>query len=161
MTRKHAPPDDVLIAFVMICQVPRALGDRILLSASDAVWEPVVLLPSDIRARVTDDLGNPSPTYGGFLQLLDLSVLKEIESRNLFVCFRAVHQTFAHLVLTVPDVVLYPELRDELIHLGWDVCIGNGWVSASTEGYFPMDAISGKMEANEGLLNRWALFDSL
>ncbi|MCY7281103.1 MAG: hypothetical protein LH610_09465 [Sphingomonas bacterium] len=121
----------------------------------------MVSLPSEIRALVTDDLGNPSPTYAGSLQLSDRSVFEEVESRNLFVCFRAAHQTYADHVQTVPNAALYSELRDELIHLGWDVCVGDGWVSASLEGYFPMDAINGKMEADEALLNRWGLFASL
>jgi hypothetical protein len=161
MTSEEALPGDVAIVSMMICEGPRRVGDRLLLSASDGVWEPIVSLPAEIRALVTDDLGSHEPTYGGFLQILDRSVLEEVERRNLFACFRAVHQTNADHVGTDPNTALYSELHDELIYVGWDVCVGNGWASASYDGYFPMDSISGELEANEAQLNRWGLFSSL
>lgn len=162
MADKDTPPADVLIASMMICQAPRAVGQRLLLSASDGVWEPVNPLPAEISVLVTDELGYPQPTYGGFLQLADRRVFEEVESRSLFACFRAVHKTYAAHVDTAPDASLYSDLIDELIHVGWDVCAGNGWASASYDGHFPIDTITGDLdEATEARLNRWALFSSL
>ncbi|QIK79431.1 hypothetical protein G7077_11470 [Sphingomonas piscis] len=161
MNHEQAPPADVHIASVMICGAPRAAGQKRLLSASDGVWEPACPLPSTIAALVTGELGNSSPKYGGFLQIADRRALPEIESQGLFCCFRAVHRAYLEHVQTAPNADLYSKLRDELIHVGWDVCTGNGWVSASYDGYFPMDTIGGGLESDEARLNEWALFGLL
>jgi hypothetical protein len=59
--------------------------------------------------------------------------------------FRAVRENDAKIVDTVPNSVFYRQITDELDLVGFDVCSGNGWISASVESEYPVDPISGNL----------------
>jgi hypothetical protein len=101
MADHMAVPHDVHIASMMICGVPTRVGNRLLLSASDSAWEAIRNLPPEIAALLTDELGNPEPSYGGFVQIADARVLALVEAHSYFSCFRAVHARYVDHVQTV------------------------------------------------------------
>ena len=152
----------MLISSTMICQRPKTASHRFLLSASDAVWEPVTTLPPEIATIVTDHIGNPEPDYAGFLQFPDASVLELIEASGHFACFRAVEEPRVEYVSEVPPTAVYQMLRSNLKQVGWDVCTGNGWTSASAHGCFPINGITGDIDQKyDHEINEWGLLTSL
>jgi hypothetical protein len=111
-----------------------------------------------MSALVTDDVGNVAPDYGGFLQIPEPSMLEMLGDHGLFACFRAVQEIHLDLVGEVPPTAVYEELRASLVHMGWDICTGNGWLSASAHGCFPINGITGIIdEANGFQINDWGL----
>jgi len=167
MTERASLPPDVIVASVMICGLPKLVGHRLLVSASDSVWEPLAELPDEIQRHLTDEVGNPPQgnpprLYAGAVQIADTNALEEVKKLGAFACFRAVHDRFAGHVQTCPPSAIYAFLQGGFVHLGWDICVGNGWVSASTEGDFPLDGLSGRIEPEcQHLFNEWSLLGSL
>lgn len=154
--------DDFEIASMMVCGRPSYINGRHILSASDAVWEPVKSLPDDLRDLFTDDLGNRNVRYPGFLQILDLCVLDNLDDRDLFACFRAVQRKIVGHVSAFPPVDLYRPLMKRLKLAGWDVCTGNGWRSASCDGFFPIDPFDGHAVDDHAYeINEFGLFREL
>lgn len=150
-------PSDVVIASMMICYRPKTEGRRLVLSASDSVWETARVLPQTLSKLLTDDVGNANPIYGGGVQLSDAQALGEVARLGLFACFRAVQPIFADHVQTTPPTAIYSSLREEIMHLGWDVCVGNAFAPASLEAEFPT-SMDGESDYS---LNEWSLLDSL
>jgi hypothetical protein len=80
----------LLIASAMICETPRILGRRLILSAYDGIWAAVREIPPVLSPYVSDDLGNIDVRYGGFLQVKDVAIFTYLDQLNLFACFRLV-----------------------------------------------------------------------
>ena len=149
---------ETTIASAMICEKPKRFGKYTIVSAYDGAWEPVKRLPNDIAQYVSDDLGNPDVEYGGFLQINNLKVLQIIQNHKFFTCFRGVLVSDLERVQTVPAHEIYQRLEGDLITMGWDICTGNGWRSASCDGYFPINALNGIVEVGScDLVNEWGL----
>jgi hypothetical protein len=146
------------IASAMICQRPRKLCGRLILSAYDGVWDAIREIPASLRPYVTDDLGNRDVVYGGFLQIIDGAIFPRLEALGLFACFRLVD---AHLIdaLKVEPLESYAQLRPALKSIGWDIFTGTGWMSAATDGLFPIDTDSGCIN-DLAVVNRFGLIDS-
>ena len=167
MTKPRALPPDVVVASMMICGAPKMVGHRLLVSASDSVWEPLAEFPYNLQKLLTDEVGNlqqavPGGLYSGKLQITVMRVLGKVQRLGAFACFRAVHEAFASHVDTCPPIAIYSRLRSGLVHLGWDVCVGNGWASASTEGDFPLNGLTGQIDPGGELqFNEWSLLGSL
>lgn len=146
------------ISSTMICPKPNASGHRFLISACDAVWDPGRFLPLEISRLVTDQNGDPAPDYGGFLQFPVPSVLEMLEAYDLFAGFRAVQDTYLNYINEAPPTATYERLRGNLVRVGWDVCTGNGWLSASAHGCFPINGITGEIDETNGFRpNEWGL----
>lgn len=141
--------DDTIVASLMVCVAPRKLGGRLVLSCYDGVWEAVEQLPEELRSRFTDDLGNTYPQYGGFLQLVDLTVLTELSKYGLYSCFRCVSPEWVKYTDSYPPHSIYASIKNTLCFVGWDVATGNGWRSASTDGCFPIDPFSGEIDEQD------------
>lgn len=148
------------IASMMICGDPKYTGGRHWLSASNSIWECVTEIPPTWQNLLTDDLGNPFPSHYDGLQMLDPHLLGLIDSAGLFACFRSVRLPNAALEGLNPDPKVYQAIERELFHVGWDICSGNGWLSASCHGIFPVNPFTGEV-INKGdlLINRFGLID--
>jgi len=149
--------DDIKIASLMICNVPCIRKHKLILSACDSVWSAAYQLPSDLEDYFSNELGGKMDGYGGLLQLKDPIGLGLLERYGLYASFRCVHESILEHVQTVPPLELYESIRDELICVGWDVVSGNGWLSASCHGLYPID----EDENNKSELNDYSLFDCL
>ena len=150
------------IASMMICSMPKYLNGMLLLSCSDSVWNPVDVLPDDIRPYVTDELGNQDIQYGGFLQLIDPKGLDLLSSKGLFACFRCITDQYLEHVGTCPPKDVYQSLIKNLKFMGWDIATGNGWLSASSHGSFPINPFTGiAVDSNNSKINEYGLFSSL
>ena len=53
------------IASAMICEKPRIVEGRVILSAYDGVWAAVEDIPIQLKSYVTDDLGNRDALVSG------------------------------------------------------------------------------------------------
>lgn len=147
------------IASMMLCDFPKYLNDRYIISAYDGVWEPISNLPKDLEIYFTDELGNLRFDNCGALQLINELGLKELNSRNIFSCFRAVDLAFIDHVQVWYPKKIYEKLENDIVHVGWDICTGNGWRTASCDGYFPIDPFSGKdLDENSKVINKFGLF---
>lgn len=129
-----------------------------MLSCCDSVWEPIKVIPDDIRHYFTDDLGNRHPEYGGFVFTNNVCIVELLEINNLYLCFRGVYEKYLDTV----DYVFRENPVDFIIPLhfmGWDIAIENGWVSASLEGSYPIDPIDGTSLGNDASkINEYGLF---
>lgn len=151
---------DCHIVSMMLCEQPVIVNNRAVISASDSVWNPIVVLPTGLDG-VTDDLGNNHPNYAGTIFFSNRNAIDQIQKRNIMLCMRCVRDqdiplTDCPLSLSIADFFPKPYL------MGWDIVRGNGWVSASCDGYFPIDS-TGKPRQEENIkkLNRYSLFDNL
>jgi hypothetical protein len=153
--------EDLYIASMMLCREPRVVGGYVMLSCSDSVWEPIRYVPEEIRPYFTDELGNKSIEYGGFLYTNDSHALTLLDKNQLYACFRGVSKNY----LDVVDCPLAIPLADFSIKLklvGWDIANGNGWVSASCDGVYPIDPFDGsQLDGNANQINGHGLFDNL
>jgi hypothetical protein len=151
--------NELIIASVMICMTPRYIRSRLILSCCDSVWTPVQTLPAEISEYFVDELGNPSINYGGFLQIINPSVLDLLPEKELFACFRCITKEYIEHVQVNPPKAIYSRLIDSLIFVGWDISTGNGWLSASCHGSFPINPYTGEeLDQNVNKLNEFALF---
>lgn len=145
---------------MMLCTRPMIVDGRAVLSASDSVWNPIEDLPEGLSA-LTDDLGNNTPTYAGTVFTTSPDTISEIQELNIMLCMRCVRAsdipyTDCPLSIRVTDMVPEP------LFMGWDIVRGNGWVSASCDGYFPINSTGEQRNHNEiGILNNYSLFDDL
>ena len=154
--------ENILLASMMVCNKPVYLNGRYIISAYDGVWDAVEELPDDIKSYFTSDIGDKVTGYGGFLQVINPQVLDILNERGLFTCFRGVEEKYLEFTNTVPPEKLYDRLFSQLRFVGWDICIGNGWRSASTDGYFPIDPFTGvAKDKNINQINRYGLFENL
>lgn len=148
------------IASMMICGTPRIAGGRWVLSASDAVWEPIRAIPDRLRQFLTDDVGNRDDLYAGRLQMTDPRLLEELENEGLFACFRSVEQSVLSKLDVLPPESIYASVASKLVRNGWDLCTGNGWLAASCHGLHPIDPFDGsELDANFEMINSYSLFD--
>jgi len=147
------------IASMMICEQPRKRLGRLILSAYDGVWEAVRMLPEELRHYVTDDLGNVDVEYGGFLQVRDPAIFAQLEALNLFACFRLVDPALIDFLKVEPPVDIYREIQPQLKPVGWDIFCSDGWMSASTNGLFPIDPFTGAVD-DLATINRFGLIES-
>ena len=145
---------------MMLCSAPAIRQGRLILSACDSVWEPIVRLPASLRRLVTDELGNPNPEYGGFLFPRGAEIFSVLHDHQLFACVRGVRKE----VLKLTDSPLAADTRSfptELKLVGWDVVTGNGWVSAALEGLYPIDPVDGSTKEVIGpAANKFGLLHS-
>jgi len=129
------------------------------MSAYDGVWEPIREPLDEIKDCLADEVGNPSPTYMGNIQINDLGCIITILNHGVVPCFRVIEASFRALVSVVPPSSNYSKLRNGLLLAGWDLCCGNGWVSASMDGIFPIDPITGEERNSDSkLINDNSLF---
>lgn len=150
------------IASAMLCQLPKIFNSRAMLSVSDSVWEPVDVLPMELKKYFTDEVGNHDVTYGGFLQLTSPKALELISDHDLFLCFRCIAETYLAHVQVCPPTRVYQRLVGDLRSMGWDISTGNGWLSASCHGHFPVDPFSGDtIDDNILQINKFGLFNNL
>jgi hypothetical protein len=146
------------VASMMLCQPPKRMHGRLMLSCSDAVWEPVHEIPDELKALLTDELGNPCPDYGGFLFTRDPAAMLKIEAAHLLACFRVVHQDALSQV-DCPLAVNLSDFEIPLVLMGWDIATGNGWVSASFEGVYPIGPFDGSALTPDAMrINSYGLF---
>ncbi len=153
---------EFVIASMMICGRPNYLNQRLMISCCDAVWEPIEHLNGKTKQFFTDELGNSTVNYGGFLQMVDRKALFSISEQGLFSCFRCISEDrLQHVQVNTPKL-LYRDLIGDLKPMGWDIATGNGWLSASCHGLFPINPFTGKeVDSNADLINEYGLFDSL
>jgi hypothetical protein len=100
-----------------------------------------------------------NPSYAGFLQVTDEGALNILDELGLFACFRAVEVFRLPKIHAVPPSLLYTGLRANLMLVGWDVCSGNGWLSASSHGIFPINPFTGEVIDVDAKINCFGLFD--
>jgi hypothetical protein len=151
---------DMYIASVMLCPEPKTLSGRLMLSGCDSVWEPVRYVPDDLKPYFSDELGNARVEYGGFLFTNDSRVIPLLEKNNLFACFRGVYQKYLEHI-DCPLGIQLSHFGIPLKLMGWDIANGNGWVSASCEGYYPIDPFDGSaLNGNTSQINQYGLFES-
>ncbi|MFA5982406.1 MAG: hypothetical protein WC782_00140 [Methylococcaceae bacterium] len=153
---------NIIIASVMVCNLPKFLDGRLVLSGYHGVWEAVEKLPDDILSYFTDDVGNKPVSYGGLLQIIDTQVLEILNDKGFFVCFRGIHEKYLEHVQAYPPKEIYQNLANGLKLLGWDISTGNGWCTASCEGIFPINPFTGEvLDENISQLNEYSLFNDL
>jgi len=153
---------DIEIASVMICGLPRQVDGRRILSGYHGVWEAVADIPHEIKAYLTDDVGNEGVSYGGLLQIADKKVLGLLDGLGLFACFRGVPEKYLKHMQVCPPKDLYLSLMKDLKLVGWDISTGNGWCTASCEGLFPINPFTGEiLDKNSSFLNEYGLFGTL
>ena len=133
-------PKNIRIVSMMLCNIPKFVKGRIYLSASDCIWDPVEHVDKSIHTYFTDEyrspIGDENLDYGGFLQIIDTSTLKIIADRGLFACFRGIERNILDAIKFIPNYPpnsIYEKISHHLVFMGWDICQGNGWVSASCE----------------------------
>ena len=132
------------VASVMICSIPKYRNGRLILSCCDAVWDAIELIPDDIAHYFTDELGNDFVEYDGFLQIKNIDVIPLLIKRDLFICFRCVTSEIVSYVQAYPTTGTYEKISNELNLMGWDIASGNGWLSASCHGCFPINPFNGQ-----------------
>lgn len=147
------------IASAMLCGRPRKVGGNLALSCYDGVWDAVDELPLHLRHYFSDELGNPEPIYGGFLQVTGAEVISLLAGAGMYLCLRSVPGEALAFFDASPGS--YEEL--ETVRVGYDVAVLNGWRSASSSGVFPVDPFTGAAmnDCPPGLLNKNLLFDDL
>jgi hypothetical protein len=119
-------------------------------------------LPDDLKPHFSDDVGNAPAHYGGFLQLKDVDVLPILNVQGLFACFRLVFPEILERLAVRPPTETYTALERNLQPMGWDIASGNGWLSASSHGCYPIDPFTGdSLDDHVREVNSFALFDSL
>ena len=150
----------VHLASMMVCRSPSYLKGRLYLSASDSVWTPVEHLDESLHRYFTDELGNASVKYGGFLQMVDPAVLGTFAAKELYACFRGVEKSLLGYIQAYPPEDIFENLSDHLKFMGWDISTGNGWLSASCHGCFPVDPATGdEIDENAWQINKFGLFE--
>lgn len=151
----------IVIASMMICRIPNFLKGRLYLSACDSVWSPVEYIDKFFNKYLTDEIGNTNVEYGGFLQMIDKTILDLLPKKNLYACFRGVEKNIIKHIDVYPIERIYRNILNELIFVGWDVCTGSGWLSASIHGHFPIDIKTGNnIDVNAEKINVFGLFES-
>lgn len=150
------PPQ--FIVSMLIAKKPKKILDRLVLSASDAVWDVEEDLPSELRKHLKDDIGNDSPHYGGFLFLKDEALLKLLEKFDYYAGFRGVGEGDVKYTDCV-NKISPDELPFKVNLAGWDIVKENGWHSASCSGHFPLDPFDGKIFDRGVKINKYSLFD--
>lgn len=118
-----------------------------MLSASDAVWDAVDVLPDSLKEYLTDDLGNEKPSYGGFLFPKNMTAIDVVNSMGYYSAFRGVAQSDV-IYTDCTNAMPVEAIGRGLIFVGWDVVSGNGWVSASCRGVFPINPFDGNCREN-------------
>ncbi len=152
----------LIVASMMICEAPKLLNKKLVLSCCDSVWKPVESLPDEIEPYFTDELGNKMVDYGGFVQIISLNVLKLLNKRGLFACFRCITEGYFKHIQANPPKEIYQNLFCDLKPVGWDIATGNGWLSASCHGRFPIDPFTGyETDQNADQINKYGLFSRL
>ncbi|NVN90287.1 MAG: hypothetical protein HXX11_06745 [Desulfuromonadales bacterium] len=152
----------LLIASMMVCGTPNLLKNRLILSCSDSVWSPIQTLPVELKRYFTDELGNSAVNYGGFVQMVDVHALGLLAEHGLFACFRCITENYLEQVQVYPPKAVYQKLIDDLIPMGWDISTGNGWLSASCHGCFPIDPYTGdEIDQHADKINKFGLFFTL
>lgn len=151
--------DGLVAVSMMICGNPRVAGSLVILSACDSVWGAVDEVPMSLRRYISDDLGNAEVVYGGFIYIHDARAFDELRQLGLYACIRAVDQEGAR-ILEAPITQPLGELNASLVHVGWDVAHGNGWLSASCDGIYPLDVFStSDLSPVDRRINRFGLFE--
>lgn len=152
--------DVVRIASGMICKEPRLVAGRAALSAYDGVWEAVESVPELIRPFLTDDLGRDGVVYGGFLQFMDVRAIRLACDLGLYCCFRMVEDELISALEVSPPVDFYESIERSLSFVGFDICNGNGWRSASTNGIFPRHSAESGVDQIDGIFpNQFGLIE--
>lgn len=154
--------ENLEIASLMICSAPRRLGKRQMLSAFDGVWEPLSRVDCDLAPYLTDEVGNCPPSYAGSLQMTSSALLDVVKGTERYLCFRGVQRDVLEFLDVVPNTLSYHSIEDEFVLVGWDVCSGNGFLSASCHGIYPIDPFTGSdLDESVQRLNNVGLFKTL
>lgn len=106
---------------MMICRIPNFLKGRICLSVCDYVWSPVECVDKFFNKNITDEIGNTTVEYGGFLQKIDKALLGLLP-KNLYACFGVFEKNIIKNINVYPIERIYINILNELIFVGWDVC---------------------------------------
>lgn len=152
--------NDHRIVSMMLCTSPVVIGGRAVISASDSVWQPIEKIPGGLEG-LCDDAGNDNPSYAGTVFISSQKTFIEIRKAGLMICMRGVRAEDIHLT-DCPLSISVTDLMPAPILMGWDVVRGNGWVSASCDGIYPINH-TGELRngENESTLNCYSLFDDL
>jgi hypothetical protein len=148
------------IVSMMLCKAPILVNGRAVISASDAVWNPIENFPKELN-MLTDDMGHKNPGYAGTVFTTSSEVVSIIQKLGIMLCMRGVRapdipHTDCPFGVRVLDLVPPP------LFMGWDIVRGNGWVSASCDGKFPIDSTGEQRDGeNASVLNDYSLFDGL
>jgi hypothetical protein len=154
--------ESVIIASVMLCKEPKIVRGRKILSGCDSIWSPAEEIPYELEEYLTDELGNKHVSYGGFLQVIDLKILDLLGKFGLFTCFRCIQEKYLDHVQTCPTTQFYKSLLKNLVFVGWDICSGNGWLSASCHGCYPFNPFTGNaINDDYKIINGYGLFANL
>lgn len=148
------------IVSMMLCGPPVIVAGRAVVSASDSVWTPIERLPDDLDG-ITDDLGNKRPTYAGTVFVTSPSAIDYLQRHGILICMRGV-RALDRASTDCPPGIKVDDFLPKPVLMGWDIVRGNGWVSASCDGCFPVDS-NGEVRSGESAsaLNAYSLFDSL
>jgi hypothetical protein len=153
--------NNLSVASIMVCAEPVYVNNRMIVSCCDAVWRPVENLPIEFNGYFTDEFGNKNVDYGGFLQMVNVDALKLIEKNSLYACFRCIDKNLIDYVQVCPPKLIYQGVQGNLKLIGWDIATGNGWLSASCHGCFPIDPFTGDaLDENADKINKFGLFSS-
>lgn len=124
-------------ASMMICNEPKSSHGCYMISAYQGVWDSVRSVPSNVADLLLDELGNELPKSFDALQPKHKDIFYILDEISLFACVRSVHQRFLEHLDVIPSENVYNDISGDLYLAGFDVCCGNGWMSASLEGEFP------------------------
>ncbi len=151
------------IASVMVCNEPHKIGNRLFCSADSSVWKNVSQM-KELKKYFTDSVGVSDFWEGDEgrddLQMIDEKAIYYVGKYRYFCCFRAVFEADFNLLQVIPPEMLYKKLMPELCFLGWDVCTGNSFISASCHGVFPINPFDGQVNDTIAinLINNFGLF---
>jgi len=94
--------------------------------------------------------------------LTNLNAIHLIGIRKLFACFRCIFKEYFECVQVCPPDIIYKRLFPDLLPMGWDIATGNGWLSASCHGCFPVNPFTGEMTIyDSNKINDYGLFAEL
>lgn len=151
-----------VFASMMVCDEPTVLKNRYMLSAYPGVWQPALSIDEELRTHFTDEIGNDDPHDFGAVQPKAPSAFYHVEKSCLHSCLRFVRKSQLSLTDTVPPTWLREAEEYGFVFAGWDVCCGNGWMSASCENAFPIDPFTGNIiDGKNNIVNAFGLIENI
>lgn len=91
----------IVIASMMICRIPNFLKGRLYLSACDSVWSPVECVDKFFNRYLTDEIGNTNVEYGGFLQMIDKTLLDLLPKKTYTPVFVALKRILLNILMYI------------------------------------------------------------